>query len=243
MSIQKSVRLQLGTSWKALLSYGCIYIGVCLVLTTLLGLVFSRQGMSVGSMSGADMSGAIFIFVLELCSFKEGFLLHLQLGSSRRAMLAAHLITAVITALAVSLVNLLVMFGTAGIGALTGLFTGQSIFGMIYGLSGVGGLFTQLAVDFTLLLAISAFGYFTAALYYRMGTAAKVMVSVGVPGILLVLLPLLDNTLLGGAIGRGALALLQLAFGQPWAAVLSLLVLSVVFTVLAWLTARRANVK
>ena len=89
-------------------------------------------------------------------------------------------------------------------------------------------------------------GYFISLAYYRMSKRMRTLVSVGVPAIFVVLLPVLD-ILTGGwlmtKLLSGLVQVLGLNTVNPWCAVASFAVLAAAFGTLSWPLIRRATVK
>jgi len=99
-----------------------------------------------------------------------------------------------------------------------------------------------------LYLAAMTIGYFITIAFYRMSKIAKITVAVGVPMILLNVVPILDAMLLNGVIMKTLINTVSFAFGfknggNPYFGVVSLLLIAVVFCALSWLTMRKAVVR
>ena len=129
----------------------------------------------------------------------------------------------------------------------------KGLFEMIYAvrMDQVSGL--QMHVDgfifnMCLYLAAMTIGYFITIAFYRMSKIAKITVAVGVPMILLNVVPILDAALLNGAVTKALINTLAFAFGfqnggNPYFVVVSLLLITAVFCALCWLTMRKAIVR
>lgn len=95
---------------------------------------------------------------------------------------------------------------------------------------------------------VTVIGLLITTLYYRMNAACKVLVSIGVPALLLFILPSLDQLLFAGVLGRAFHAFTAFAWGflngyNPYIGIIFLLVLSSLFCALCWLLSRKAPVK
>lgn len=96
------------------------------------------------------------------------------------------------------------------------LFSYQGILGLIYGRAmeaGFTGFLLQIGWLFCLYLFALLLGYLITTLYYRMGSRLKVLVSVSVPVLLALVLPLMDAELFQGRISQALLAALKAVFG------------------------------
>ena len=144
-----------------------VFIGVVLLLwlTQLLApeVDFTNSGMEIAS--------GIFLLCTGLNCFKPMFLFFMANGVSRRTHFFAFL------ALAGTLSAGMAILGRAFEEAFRALprLHYQSLYGMLY--QG-GGVVTQIAWGWGMLLAFCTLGYCITLLYYRLGTTAKVLVSV-----------------------------------------------------------------
>ena len=86
-------------------------------------------------------------------------------------------------------------------------------------------------------------GYMITTLYYRMSKPIKLLVSIGVPVLLIIVLPIMDSALFGNALGRAMAALYEFVTSSPAIAMVARVVSVVLFGALAFLTLRRAPVK
>lgn len=194
----------------------------------------SANSSALGSFNMATFPFAlIFLFVLGLASFGENLRLAISNGVSRRTHYVSFLLFALAAAVVTSLLSILFdaipyFFGTSGASS---QFAGSFIVLFVF--------------FFTVYLFFMVFGYFLAGAYYRMNTAAKIIVSIGVPAAVI--------TFLAGALSFHPDAPLYsagvalLAFGD-WMtntanAALFFLLLSAIFLFLGWLLTRRAPVK
>lgn len=85
-------------------------------------------------------------------------------------------------------------------------------------------------------------GYLITTMYYRMSKSLKLIVSIGVPGFLFMLLPIIDFNLFKGAIYSGFKQVLTVSFGN-FLMMVSCIVLYAVSTALSWLLVKKAIVK
>jgi len=96
---------------------------------------------------------------------------------------------------------------------------------------------------FFVYIAITNIGFFITTLYYRMNKVQKITVSIGVPVLLTIILPLADTWLLNGAIFNSFAGIAKVAFINPFMCMLPCFVLFGLISVLNWLLVRKAEVK
>lgn len=101
MNTATSFRLQMRDYHPALIIY---YVIIFVILA------IASISVSYGnSVSGLESSTSWFLFVCGLCSFRANFLLHLQLGSSRKTLFKGWLSTAGTICFGISLINLILL--------------------------------------------------------------------------------------------------------------------------------------
>lgn len=87
-------------------------------------------------------------------------------------------------------------------------------------------------------------GYLITTAYYRMNKALKIIVSIGVPLLFFILLPLLDTTIFNGKIFIAIEKIMKFVFGgetgNPYNLLLSCVLIVVVGVGLSWLLIRKA---
>lgn len=95
------------------------------------------------------------------------------------------------------------------------LFSYEGILGLIYGRAmetGFTGFLLQIGWLFCLYLFALLLGYLITTLYYRMDSKRKVLVSVSVPVLLVLVLPLIDTELFQGRISQALSEALKAVF-------------------------------
>ncbi|BDF58054.1 hypothetical protein CE91St36_08710 [Christensenellaceae bacterium] len=240
--------------WKSNRLAFLIFYLIVAVATIALSLLFSGQTGSdrtFGAVPSASTTGIIissslgsfnmatfpfalvFLFVLGLASFGENIRLAISNGVSRRTHYVSFLLFALAAAVVTSLLSILFdaipyFFGTSGASS---QFAGSFIVLFVF--------------FFTVYLFFMVFGYFLAGAYYRMNTAAKIIVSIGVPAAVIAFLAGALSFHPDAPLYSAGVALL--AFGD-WMtntanAALFFLLLSAIFLFLGWLLTRRAPVK
>lgn len=186
MTIKPALSYSLSDSMKALAIYYTVIIainGIMIILLRLFG--------SDGSFSGLNMSTFIFNFVLGLSTFRQTLLMLMQHGRSRHTVYLATAITATILAVIMSSIDMiLTMLLNITDRFLSLTFDGKAVTGLVDGT----GIFMYVNLMITYLLCGLA-GFIISAIYYRMNTFQKIIVSAGVPLTILVVLPLIDSLL------------------------------------------------
>lgn len=142
-------------------------------------LLFSQVDFST---SGAETSAMIFIFVAGLNSFKPNFRMFLQNGVSRRTHMAGFHLNLLAICLFMALMDILFPLLFAGPLHMRGeLFE-------LYGVQAWHPLSILLRI--ALYLMLGELGMLVTCLYYRMSKPGKLLFSIGVPTLLIIVLPL-----------------------------------------------------
>jgi hypothetical protein len=236
---------QISEMKKPLLIYYAIIFFLLLAsfLTTEVFLHISANGTTI---NGIEISSMIFIFVCGLNSFKEPFRMFLQNGLSRKTLFLSYLCSL----LPVSGVMAIIDTSIGAIGRSLGSY--QSAFHEFYRqyfpAVGPGQVFVGFALSLLLYTTSALTGYFITSLYYRMSKGLKLLVSIGVPVLLIIVLPIVDMGYANGAISRGLGEILLLASGvkagyNPLYPLGSCIILSSVLAGLTYLLQRRAVIK
>lgn len=258
MRFSPSFRYQLHDQRMAIFVYYCVILGM--VLLNLLFLPFAGDSDFTVSTNGVTMITAVFTFVLSLCVFKESLLLNLQHGVSRRTQFLAHLgamgVVCAVMAVADELYTLLLALLSF---VLPGRFLANSLYEMFYSLTILGSNngYTTYAVEttpgtvvcsvvfsFFLLLVFYSFGYLITTLNYRLNKIGKIILWCGWPCLFIAGGIFFDrNPWLVEALVPRLLRLLNLCFSTLPRLCLTCLILTAVFSALAWPLMRRAHAK
>lgn len=245
MKIKKTVVFNLRNMKKAIFIYYAIVFASFLIVA--LCNCFRADYYNDITMSGVELMTSIFLFVCGLSSFRSDLLLSLQNGVSRKTILLGYLISSSIIA---------VIMGTVD----------STFYTILNKTSFVKSGFMQLYEEFDcnivvlffitfawyafLYLCSTLFGYVIAALYYRMNKSLKLIVSIGVPGFFLIVLPFLDEYVVPDyEIWTRFIQLLSFMIGnngtsdRPWNWMISCLLLSTIFAIFSYLLVRRADIK
>lgn len=172
---------------------------------------------------------AIFLFVVGLNAYKSSFHMLTANGVSRKTMFGSFIVTA-----------LIITAGMALIDSLLALLLRQII---VYDVFIFDNYEMSIVTQFVSSLGTLMLGYLITTLYYRMSKPIKLLVSVGVPAMLIIVLPIMDASLFGYAITRAMSALYEFVTSTPAIAMVSRVAAFMLFGALAFLTLRRAPVK
>ncbi len=235
-----------------IIMYLCIYLVMLLIAAS------NYLAVRIGSSNGVETVTAVTIFIVGLNSFKENFKFFSANGVSRRTQFcstaAALGILSVIFAL-IDSINALIF---------THLTVYSPMFLKIYGTRfgypananvpmaspalTLQVLFENFMWLVFLYFILSMIGFFITILYYRMNRALKITVSIAVPVVLMNGIQVLDDHFFQGKIGAffrsAANAALGITSGHnPYIGMISMLLGTAFFAVLAYLLARKAIVR
>ena len=255
MRIKSAYKYQLNELLKPVMVY-YIIIAALSVLTV----VAAKLWMTGGSISGWDGATIIFLFICGLSAFKASFHMFMANGISRKAMFIG-----TITAIATVAIGMALIDGVIGL-VLNLLIPYNSVFANQYaGWYGIhwNGLFdnfreTAPMVADGVVWRISSYtaaamtGLFLTTAFYRMNKPVKLLVSIGVPVLLLIVWPIVDATVFNGAMTAAVLRAFGwvsslftnlLGTGNPYIVVLYNVFWILLLGGLTWLLTRRATVK
>lgn len=200
-----------------------------------------------GTISSMDMATMVFLLVIGLNSFKTPFRLFLQNGVSRKTMFLSFLSFACCLCAFMMVVDQINyhIFGrfSAYVHLFSALYSQRYEAGFELQQTLEGMLWSLFGYLFFILL-----GFFITVLYYRCNKWQKLAVSIGVPGTLFIVLPLIDTNFFHGQISANILRFFIFALGlenggNPFIGAASFAVGAVLFGGLAFLLMRRATVK
>lgn len=242
MNIKPVFKYFVADSKRALLIYYAI-IYLILFLTVIL-----LKSMNIeGEISSIDVATMIFLLVIGMNLFKAPFRLFLQNGVSRKTMFVSFLcfsgcICAFMAILDQINYRIFSCFSTYA-QMFSWLYAGryETMFGVQQTLEGiVWSLFGYLL--FTVL------GFFITVLYYRCNKWQKFAISIGVPGVLFIILPLLDGNFFQGQIILNIVKFFRIALGleygvNPLIGTLSFAIGAAILGGITFLLMRKAPVK
>ena len=219
-----------------------IFYCVILALYLLFSIIISVAAED-GSVGGIKNSSYIMLFILSILFFPQGTRFALASGVSRRITFLSFLCFSLIACVVITLLDQLL---ASGFLALTGRQSEELLQVLYTPQPGFSALVAQLICNISILLAASAVGYFIGGAYYRMSRIVKILVSAGVPALVIVGLPLLFMVLppaAQAAVINAVQALGNFLMVSPYRLALCMAVITVVFFLLAWLLIRRAPAK
>lgn len=241
--MKKLLNYQLSTIYPSVLITMGIY--VVLHLLSMFTLVIS-DGMTEIHVTGISMISIIFIFVLFVSVYGENLRFAIQNGRTRKVHFITTIITMIVTAAILSLVGqvVLTMFRSVFKGE---RIIAESVMSFMYGLD--GGIFTNFALDFSLLIAAAAFGMFLAVWFARSGKYVRVMIAAGVPVFCFVIFPIVVGFVAVHVPNRVRAVtsfltnIFGLESGQSYRGCLSFLVIGLLFCILAYFMNRKMDIK
>lgn len=251
MKLKSSIRLQLSEFKRPLSIFYFIMLIMLLFMAFSIVTIINRGGHA--TIGGLESGSMIFIFVCGLNSFLSPFRISMANGVSRKTMFVSHLISFASISVFMAAVDTLYAF------AATSFVPYRSTFYQIYGshftarpVEGIVHsplfLLQSFLWSVCIYLMCVALGYLISSLYYRMNKAMKLVVSIGVPGLIMIVLPYVDMNYGGGRITRSIIDFIGYITGitadfNPYICMASGLVLFVIFSGFAFLLVRKATVR
>ena len=249
MKIKSAYKFQLSELKRPVLIYYIVIVAL-MILTAVLQKVMDSHGFESSS-SGYEMATVIFLFVCGLNAFKQPFHMFMANGVSRRSAYIGTVASFGTVAVGMALIDNLLSLVMSLFLRYQTLFAQQ--YGARYGFSESAGVTFPLvaegfiwAVFFYMAAAMVGLAITTA--YYRMSKPLKLAVSIGVPVLLLIVLPIVDASVFGGAIISAVTGFLNkactlLGEGNPYSMVLYNTFWIGIMGALAWLLMRKATIK
>jgi hypothetical protein len=193
---------------KPILRYQCLevskaffpfYFFIFLKLSLVLYPPISSNGIS-----GVELATMIVCFIVGLLIFKTNFRFFTSFSVSRKRLFFGFLSGLGLTSLAVSLIDTFnfAVFSKFMKYHTLYLIMAQNVIGKNLDTTPITPslIFANWLWCFLEYLCVALFGLLIGALYYRMSKPVKIIVSVGVPSILFLILPLIDSNLAKGRI-------------------------------------------
>lgn len=248
MNIFASYRYQLADHKKSILIFYLVIIIITCIAGVSAAIAFhSAETTGDLSISGGELATLVFLFVVGLCTFKETFFFSTQNGSSRKTIFAAKLLTMGSVAVIMSFADTLLYLAEGALRSIThvSVHTYRAYI-LLFGANGESPALLQAKsffLEVMMALAAMAAGYFITVLFYRLNKAGKIAVSVGVPMLFMVVLPLLDDIVFHGAITRLLGNAAVFLFSTPSHMYLTCFVIFALASGLAFLLMRKAVVR
>lgn len=252
MKVKAAVRYQIKALIPDIVTICLIIIAIYAVCTIWAATSTSFLEEGWVTFGGTEMIAVIFIFVAGITNFRPNFLLLMQNGLGRRQILKSQMATAAGVSFILAVVT--AILGEIGTWISSHLhnvsFSSMTL--ELYGESlGDSSLIVRLAFALCLLFAVYlaayAFGYLLGVLGYRGGTPVIVGMSVGIPVLLFMALPIVFSRLSEGMqikfVNFFANTLLGAGIHQPWRGCLTFLAVTLVLGAFGTWLASRAQVK
>lgn len=243
MNLKAAIKYRLHDNRKAILNF---YIVILIVIS----LIFLLSNLTRGKAEfrgtiQVELISSIFLFVVGLNSFKEIFLMFMQNGISRRTMFISQVVSTLTICGIMALIDSILAHICKVIIAQNGGLYSQGIVEKALGqnISSIGIFLISFLLSFFVYIALTSLGFFITTLYYRMNKALKIAVSIGVPSLLFVVLPAVDDLLLNRILISTYAKIMAVAFGNVFMCMLSCFIMFGLFEIFSWLLARKAVVK
>lgn len=244
MNLIKPFKYQLHEFRKSI----AIFYLVIAILYLFIGTATVFGGKDTIHFGGMEFSTVVFLFVCGLNSFKENFNMLIQNSVSRKNIFVSRILSFLVicagmTVIDTALVQIMkLLVNVKEFELVNGIF--EQIYGFRYtDQNSILMLIRSLPYIFTLYMAAVTVGYFITILYYRMNTALKTIVSVGVPVTVLFILPYVDFTFFHGSLSATLGKALYYVYDYPIRAILSFLIISIISGGFGWLLTRKAVTK
>lgn len=240
MKIKQGMRYYLHEYRRSAIVYYIVVAALIVASFILTRVLFSHSRVSIG---GMDMATMIFLFVVGLNSFKSEFSLFLQSGLSRRTTWASFLLAGLTLSVIMGIIDSLLPVLLRPVMQYGTLFS--DMYGGGTGSISLTGVVWMIVANF----AAVTFGFFITTAYYRMNRPTKILVSVGVPTLLFVVLPLVEVFVPGMNFFTSLMRFYVWAMGlgfsatYPLHAIGSMAVFSVLMAGLSYLLVFRASLK
>ena len=156
-----------------------IFYGIMIVLYVAAGLTSQTLAQGESFTSGLETSSQWFLFVAAMCTFRQNFLVHLQLGATRKTLVKGWICTALVIDALLVLINLIIM----SIFLLIGLPVASTLFN--WGLDPIPlRLFANSVQMYCANLLLMSIGYLLTCGFYRLNKIGKCVVSILIGGAL-----------------------------------------------------------
>ncbi len=159
-----------------------IFYGIMIVLYVAAGLTSQTLAQGESFTSGLETSSQWFLFVAAMCTFRQNFLVHLQLGATRKTLVKGWICAALVIDALLVLINLIIL----SIFLLIGLPVASTLFN--WGLDPIPlRLFSNSVQMYCANLLLMSIGYLLTCGFYRLNKIGKWIVSILMGGVVLLL--------------------------------------------------------
>lgn len=204
MKLRASLKYQLNSCFTS----AAWFYGIVLVINIGIAIAkyFFRDSVNV---SGMDYTTLIFVFVLGLNAYRESFRMMAINGRTRRTAFVSITLAPLILVACMAALDMLLE------PAFKAFFNQyNSIYIMLYkNAQSTFGILVEYGWRVVLYSLVILTGVWINALYYRMSKPLKVGVSVGVPVMMFVVLPIVEASYTGGAIFNAIFGTISYMFG------------------------------
>lgn len=159
-----------------------IFYGIMIILYIAAGLTSQTLAQGESFTSGLETSSQWFLFVAAMCTFRQNFLVHLQLGATRKTLVKGWICAALVIDALLVLINLIIL----SIFLLIGLPVASTLFN--WGLDPIPlRLFSNSLQMYCANLLLMSIGYLLTCGFYRLNKIGKWIVSILMGGVVLLL--------------------------------------------------------
>lgn len=245
MRLKSVVKYNISEMKNSILIFYTVILMIFILFTISVSGMSERNSHS--SLSGIEIASAIFLFVVGISFFKQNFLFLSTNGVTRKIQFKGFIISSLIISLIMAAIDTVYGNAIPEFENYKPLFR-QVYSGFVKTESKLAAIFIGFVCTATLYLLMTVFGYFIRTLYYRMSRTLKIVVSVGVPALYSVILPVLDFKLTRGKISMSIMQFFCTVSGlngqsNPYVTILFDIACTVILLCLAYLLVRRAPLK
>lgn len=217
VNIKTASKYQINDYKKSIKIYYLV-IMLIIVFFTVLDKVWGNEGN--GSYNGFETSAIIFLFICGLNSFKGTFFMMLQNGVSRKSMFIGNSLSILTVGMVMAVLDRVISVSANLISKVIGGLAYVGFYDLAYSnrsaeLNSIVFQLEAILITCIIYTTATVVGYFVTILYYRMNTALKVIVSIGVPASILFIIPLIDSMIFDGKIIAFTGKFFSFIFGGP----------------------------
>ncbi len=243
MKIGQFTKWNFKNGFIGMMVFYAVYLGVISILNIILTMQFGIGDETVST----TISAGIYFFVIGIVYSHHNMRVGLANSISRKSIFNGTILAALLLSILAAIINfaagrIITLLNTQSVTLYewlsSSMYLNQPSNGVIYILAYLlNGIVTSLLAFLT--------GWFIGSAYYRMNRGLKIAVSIGVPALLFIGLPILSaqSSAFSAALSTIFKTILNFVTLSPFYLTLFLLALCVVFTLLSWLLLRRAPVK
>lgn len=239
--------------------YIIILLLILLMFLSVVSLSFAYHGEIVEvksdvSFGGFEAATCIFLFISGMCCFKENFRFLSLNGVSRLSFFWSRVLVFLSVSAIMVIIDTAVRYLVSFFGSIFfhGSISQQSIYGLIFyrhsaAVGPVATFFENMLFCFLVNIFLLSLGYIITLIFYRLNKPGKTCVGVGVPVLLLIVLPILDSEVFHDKISDSVSSVLNyilgVGTGLPWRSMITFLVSFAVLMGICFLLILKAPVK